>query len=86
MVKIWFKTITDKKLLTSNIYHFEGKFDESLFDGYVRFACDELDIPSPIVMERHVSNFIQFNICRFDQTDFVESIGFEQLTLENCPI
>ena len=86
MVKIWFKTIEDKRLLSSNIYHYEGKFDENMFDEYLRYACHEMDIPTPVVLKHHVSNFVQFNICRFNKSDFVESTAFDELTLENCPI
>lgn len=86
MVKIWFKTIDGDKRITSNeIFHYDGKFETENFDEYLRFACHEMDIPTPVVMDVHVKNFLQFNICRFDKTDFIESTNFEELTLENCP-
>lgn len=73
-------------MLKSTIYHYDGKFDAAQFDEYVRFACHDMDIPTPIIMDCHIKNFVQFNICRFDETDFVESVPFRQLTLENCPV
>lgn len=86
MVKIWFKTHNDKRITQAEIYHYDGKFDTARFDEYVRFACHEMDIPTPVVLDSHIHSFVQFNICKFDKTDFVESTDFEQLTLENCPI
>ena len=86
MIKIWFKTITDKRIVSSAIYHYEGKFEEHKFDEYLRYACHEMDIPTPVVMNSHVSNFVQFNICRFNKTDFVEYTHFDEMTLENCPV
>lgn len=86
MVKIWFRMYTDKQLVGNEIFHYDGRFETDQFDEYIKFACGELDIPTPLVLDCHIQNFVRFNNCRFDQTDFVESIHFDQLVLENCPV
>ena len=86
MVKIWVKTIKDKKIVKNEIVHYEGRYEEEKFDEYVREACHELDLPSPVVLTSHVKSFTQFNICRFKRGDFVEFTDFDELTLENCKV
>ena len=86
MIKIWVKTHKNKKIVQNEIVHYEGKYEEERFDEYVREACHELDLPTPIVLSAHVKSFTQFNICRFKQSDFVEQVDFDELTLENCKI
>ena len=45
--------------------------------------CYEMDIPTPVVLKSHRHNFSQFNTTRFRASDFVESVDFETLVLEN---
>lgn len=86
MIKIWAKTHKNKKILKNEIVLFEGKYDEDRFDDYVRTVCHELDLPTPVVLSSHASNFTQFNISRFKASDFVEYVDFDELTLENCKV
>lgn len=82
MFKIWVKTYCGEKLTRNHIYEGADKYDRNLFRDYVYEICNELDIPSPIVLENHISNFERFNITRFDASDYVESIDFDRFTLE----
>lgn len=86
MIKIWVKTILDKKIVKNEIVVFDGKYDELRFDEYVRETCHEMDIPTPVVLSSHVSAFTQFNITRFKKGDFVEHVEFDELVLENCKV
>lgn len=86
MFKIWLKTIKDKKIVTNDIIFYEGRYDESRFDEYVRTACHEADIPTPVVLSVNARNFTQYNITRFKASDFVEHVDFDELTLENVKV
>ena len=86
MIKIWCKTLENKKIVRNEIVLLEGKYDECEFDDYVRQICHELDIPTPVVLSSHANSFTRFNICRFKRGDFVESVDFDELTLENCKV
>lgn len=86
MVKIWVKTLKNKKIVKNEIVVCEGKYDEGRFDEFVRISCHELDLPTPVVLSSHASSFTQFNIARFKPADFVEAVDFDELTLENCKI
>lgn len=86
MVKIWVKTYKNKKIVKNEIMMYEGKYSEENFDEYVRLACHELDLPTPVILSVHAKNFTQFNISRFKAGDFVETIDFDELTMESCKV
>ena len=87
MVKIWARTMLDKRIVENEIFCFDGNYSEERFDEYVRTICHDLDIPPPVVLTSNINNFTQFNITRFKASDFVESlVGLEELVLENCPL
>lgn len=86
MIKFWVKTIKEKKIKLNEIVLIEGKYDENEFDNYMRYICNELDIPTPVVLNAHGGSFTKFNIARFKKGDFVESVDFDEMTVENCKV
>ena len=53
------------------------------FQEYIKEICYMLDIPNPVVLTKHIKNFILFNSTYFTEEDFVESINFERLVIEH---
>lgn len=84
MVKIWAKIVTDDKLVKDVIYSKDVNFTTSKFLDYLIDICYELDVPTPVILKSHKSNFNKFNIVKFRKIDFVESINFDSLVLENA--
>lgn len=84
MIRIWAKTMVDNKLQKDIIYESIGNFVPSDLYLYVQEICHKMDIPSPVVLKTHENNFTYFNICTFLPRDFVESINFDKLVLENA--
>ena len=86
MFKIWLKTHKEKKIVKNEIIFYEGRYDEDRFDEYVRLACHETDIPTPVVLSSHANSFTRYNIARFRPSDFVEHVDFDEMTLENVKV
>ena len=84
MFKIWARTIMGDKITKSLIYKGEGKFDIKLLNKYLVDMCEQMDIPTPVILKSHIRNFNAFNITRFMSSDFVESVNFDNLTIEYC--
>ena len=84
MTKIWAKTMLEQKITRSFVLSSVDKFSTAYFFDYLSTICHELDIPTPVILKTHANHFEQFNIVRFKQTDFVESIDFDMLVLENA--
>ena len=58
-------------------------YDYHIFDEYVREIAYALDIPTPVVLDKHIIDFTVYKSTRFFKEDFVESVDFEKLVLEN---
>ncbi len=84
MFKIWAKTTKKDKILKSFVYKGEDKFDSKLFGSYLPDLCEQMDVPTPVLLKSHVKNFDAFGTTRFSQSDFVEQVNFDYLTLEYC--
>ncbi len=84
MVKIWAKVIKDDHIVKQYVLEDFVTMDYSKFYDYVRDICEYLDIPTPVIIKTHIFNYAKYNTLRFTESDFVESIDFDKLVLENA--
>lgn len=84
MVRIWAKTINEDKIVKSIIYEKQENFSTDNFQTYLEEISAILDIPTPVYLSKHLRHYISFNNTSFNQSDFVESIDFEKLVLEEA--
>ncbi len=81
MIKIWGKILVNDKIIKSNTI----EVDESntTFFDMLKDLCATLNIPTPVLLDKHVYDFNLFNMCMFRADDFVESVVFDKFTLEH---
>jgi hypothetical protein len=84
MFSIWAKTQIKEKIKLNELIEFEDKFIKANFFDYVSKICNELDIPTPVILKKHINHFSSFNIATFSKEDFIEYIDFDKLILEFC--
>ena len=65
------------------VYENAEKLTYSHFFDYLTDICQALDIPTPVLTKVHIFNFAKFNHVKFASRDFVESLGYDCLFLEN---
>ena len=82
-MKIWAKVMVDGKIKKQMVYEKAEQLVYSNFFEYVSEICMALDVPTPVIVKAHIFNFAKFNHVKFTQNDFVESISFDHLFLEN---
>lgn len=82
-MKIWAKLITDGKIQKQFVYEKQERLTYSRFFDYLSDICHELDISTPVLLKTHIFNFAKFNHVKFIPRDFVESLDYDQLFLEN---
>lgn len=82
-MRIWAKLVTDGHIKEQFVYENAEKLTYSHFFEYLTEACYALDIPTPVLTKTHIFNFAKFNHVKFTQKDFVESLGYDHLVLEN---
>lgn len=86
MLRIWARTMTDNKISKSYIYESIDNFSEDKLYNHIEKICHELDIPTPMILKSHISNYVDFNNAVFSPRDFVESIDFDKFIIENASI
>lgn len=83
IMRIWAKLITDGKIKKQYVYENPERLTYSHFFEYLTDICQALDVPTPVLTKTHIFNFAKFNHVKFPARDFVETLGYEQLFLEN---
>jgi hypothetical protein len=82
-MRIWAKLMTDGKIKKDFVYELKEQLTYSHFLDYMIDISQALDIPTPVVMKTHIFNFAKFNHVKFLSRDFVESLGYDYLFIEN---
>ena len=86
MVRIWARTMVDTKISRSFIYESIDTFSEDKLRLHLEKICHELDIPTPLILKSHIKNYVDFNICVFSKSDFVEYVDFDKFIIENAAL
>ncbi len=86
MVRLWARTMVDTKITRSYIYESIDMFQENKFRNHIEIICHELDIPTPVIIKNHIDNYVDFNYTVFTKSDFIETVDFDKLIIENAQI
>lgn len=82
MVKIFAKVIIEEKVRKTFKYEVDEDFEIDHFFDYVKDICEHFDSPTPVILTKHIRDFIVFSTTSFQKEDFIENIFFDKLTLE----
>ena len=80
MVKIWGKVIKSERIIKSYVLEIDES-STSFFD-MLKTMCEKLNVPTPVLLDKHVYDFNVFNMSTFKPDDFIESVKFNRLTLQ----
>ena len=86
MVRLWAKTYKNHKITNSFIYESIDNYNSETFYLHLQEICHKLDIPTPVVLSYHVKSFEEFSNCHFLPRDFVETINFDRLVIEDASL
>ncbi len=84
MVRIWAKIMKDHKIVKDCVLEKAEKFNYAKMFDYLTEICETLDIPTPVLLKTHIFNYAKFNHTRFPASDFIESVDFDMLWIENA--
>lgn len=83
MVKLWIKLIKEDKIIKDVVVEKPDAFDYACFADYLTEGLFKLDEPTPVVIKNHIFDFAKFHVVRFRPSDFVETVGFDYMWVEN---
>jgi len=84
MVKIWGKIFVGEKLIKDDIVEVEPS--TTTFFDMLRTLSEKLDIPTPVLLEKHVADFNMFNFSVFKPDDFIQPVNFHKFVIQNITI
>lgn len=82
MNRIYAKIVKDNKMMGDYIYELRSDFVIHDFFDYMAEICAKLDIPVPMILVKHIKNFLLYNSTTFIPEDFVESFPYDKLIVE----
>ncbi|MDE6474433.1 MAG: hypothetical protein K2L70_04975 [Clostridia bacterium] len=83
-MKIWARLVTDDKIQKDILYNSPLKMSRANYEAWLRDICHQLDVPNPVLLDHHFKNFVNFHNTKFRQDDFVETLDYDMLIVEDC--
>ena len=74
----------DDKIAKDLIYTSSLKLSETNYELWLRDICHTLDAPNPVLLNQHYKNFVNFHNTKFRQDDFIETLDYDMLIIEDC--
>ncbi len=75
MLNVWAKIVIDHKVKQSVVVSIDP---DNFYDGITKIAS-ALKIPTPVITQSQIDHFLEFNLLKLKQRDFIESIPFDIL-------
>lgn len=80
MIKIWGKIVSNEKIIKSKTIKVDT--ENTTFFDMLATLSHALNIPTPVLLDKHVYDFNVFQICTFKPDDFIEEVAFDRFSLE----
>ncbi|HCW03294.1 MAG TPA: hypothetical protein DGK91_01390 [Clostridium sp.] len=83
MLKVWVKVVKNNKIIKDKVVssNIEGGYQANLKACITTF-CEEFDIEKPYWLPYNVDEFNKRSKVTFDCNNFIESIDFDKLVIE----
>lgn len=82
MVKMFVKIIKNSHISGTYKYVHDGDFEIDEFFDYMKEICEHFDSPTPVILAKHIRDYIVFSTTTFTKDDFVEKVFFDKLVIE----
>lgn len=83
MINIWGKIFVDEKISKHFIVSVQPS--ECTFFDMIKQLCEGLDIPTPVLLNKHIIDFNKFSMTLFKPVDFIENVNFDKFIVEYLP-
>lgn len=83
-MRIWAMIRKDHRIVEQYEYEMaeQGEWNEANAQVMLGQVCEALDLERPILLPKHIQQLNRYNKAVFQQSDFVDSILFDQLDVE----
>ena len=82
MVKIFAKIVIDDKVRRTYKFECDEDFAIDHFFDYVKEICEHFDSPTPVILAKHIRDFIVFSTTTFKAEKKKKKVFYDKLILE----
>ena len=79
MIKIWGKILSNDKIIKSKTIKVDT--ENTTFFDMLASLSHALNIPTPVLLDKHVYDFNVFSTCFFNKDDFIEDVLFDRFVI-----
>lgn len=79
MLNIWVKIIKNDRTAAQKTLKINEPYSDELLEYMIRTILEQMDIPAPVFISSHFTNFKEFKLTKFWPRDFVETINFDKI-------
>ena len=83
-MRIWAKILINNEIEKDLIYETYSEMKYFNYQKWVEEICNQLDIPTPVIIPQHYKNFALFHNTHFKAADFVHPVDFDAFRIEDC--
>ena len=83
MINIWGKIFVEEKITKHFVVSVNPS--ECTFFDMIKQLCEGLDIPTPVLLNKHIIDFNKFSMTLFKPVDFIENVNFDKFIVEYLP-
>lgn len=80
-MKLWARVMLDEKIVKQHTILVDRLFMQNL-QQHLTDLCYELDVSTPLLLQKHITSLEKFNHIKFIPKDFVEPFEFDKMILE----
>lgn len=81
MKKIWGKILENHKIIADFVLKLDAFCIDDLYE-YLKEICYNLKIETPILLNKHINQFEEYNMTKFSKDDFVDHTNFDSFIIE----
>ena len=81
MIEIWGKVLVKDHIIKQKTIEIDPS--TCTFFEMLKELCVALNIPTPVLLDKHVYDFNVFSMCSFKPDDFVEAVKFDRFELRH---
>ena len=81
MIKLYCRTVDHDKILQSKVVEVEKLTNDTFFET-ISSICEQMDLSTPVILDKHFSQIENFNHTEFLAGEFMESVDFKKFIVE----
>lgn len=81
MLRVFGKTTNNDKIISEQEFYLEDITEDNFFN-IISMICEKMNLATPIILDKHYKQFVQFNRVIFLQSEFLEEVDFRYFIVE----